>query len=274
MSRLYSIEEWQVIDPQSIRISDVRDLLGLMAQLARLSSKPALWRTTLVNGLARILDMYVVGIFTLQARDNPDAQSITPLPVVCWARPAGAPESAELPEPLQMHLALRKFQNRTDAKAPTNHNSRMKSAVKASERRCVKNRGDVIELLFRDAFPPPLSMADTTYLLYSDEKTSAHSVNPAAVVTLLHSEAHRHFGQLSQIHESHGMRESLPERQRQIVQLLLAGEGEKQIAHQLGLSIHTVHSYIRRLYRRLNVSNRAELFRACYAQANTADPPG
>ncbi|HMB96713.1 MAG TPA: LuxR C-terminal-related transcriptional regulator [Tepidisphaeraceae bacterium] len=52
---------------------------------------------------------------------------------------------------------------------------------------------------------------------------------------------------------------SLSPRMRQTLERLLAGDGEKQIAYQLGLSRHTVHVYIKALYRGFEVSSRGEL---------------
>jgi len=40
---------------------------------------------------------------------------------------------------------------------------------------------------------------------------------------------------------------------------LLAGQSEKEVAGALQLSPHTVHVYVKALYRRFNVSSRAEL---------------
>jgi DNA-binding NarL/FixJ family response regulator len=51
----------------------------------------------------------------------------------------------------------------------------------------------------------------------------------------------------------------LPERQQQTLAGLLAGDSEKQIAHRLQLSPHTVHDYVKRLHRALGVSSRGEL---------------
>ena len=51
----------------------------------------------------------------------------------------------------------------------------------------------------------------------------------------------------------------LGRRQQQTLQLLLGGLPEKQIATKLELSRHTVHMYVKQLYRAFNVTSRAEL---------------
>src|SRR5271170_4582184 len=52
---------------------------------------------------------------------------------------------------------------------------------------------------------------------------------------------------------------TLPRRQDQTLQHLLDGDSEKQVARKLSLSKHTVHVYVKALYRRYGVSSRAEL---------------
>jgi DNA-binding CsgD family transcriptional regulator len=53
--------------------------------------------------------------------------------------------------------------------------------------------------------------------------------------------------------------EGLSPRQQQTLRHLLAGDSEKQIAGKLSLSRHTVHVYVKGLYRRFGASSRAEL---------------
>ncbi len=48
-------------------------------------------------------------------------------------------------------------------------------------------------------------------------------------------------------------------RELQIVQCVFKGESEAAIGQELGMSVHTVHSHIKRLYGKLGVSNRCEL---------------
>ena len=53
--------------------------------------------------------------------------------------------------------------------------------------------------------------------------------------------------------------EPLSRRQRQTLELLLSGDAEKQIAARLSISRHTVHVYVKSLYKRFGVSSRGEL---------------
>lgn len=51
----------------------------------------------------------------------------------------------------------------------------------------------------------------------------------------------------------------LSRRMEQTLEHLLTGDSEKQVARKLELSQHTVHGYVKALYRRFGVSSRAEL---------------
>src|SRR5436309_12967625 len=51
----------------------------------------------------------------------------------------------------------------------------------------------------------------------------------------------------------------LPPRIRQTLASLLGGYSEKQIANSLRLSQHTVHVYVKQIYRHYKVSSRGEL---------------
>lgn len=52
---------------------------------------------------------------------------------------------------------------------------------------------------------------------------------------------------------------ALPARVQQVLVCLLHGKSEKEIARELHLSIHTVHSNVKSLYRTFQVTTRAEL---------------
>jgi DNA-binding CsgD family transcriptional regulator len=55
----------------------------------------------------------------------------------------------------------------------------------------------------------------------------------------------------------------LTRRERQTLEAMLSGASEKEIAAGLGLSHHTVHQYVKRIYLALGVRSRAELLARC-----------
>jgi DNA-binding CsgD family transcriptional regulator len=57
----------------------------------------------------------------------------------------------------------------------------------------------------------------------------------------------------------HDVARSLPSREREALEFLLAGRSEKEAAHLMRLSVHTVHTYAKSLYRRFGVESRSEL---------------
>lgn len=60
--------------------------------------------------------------------------------------------------------------------------------------------------------------------------------------------------------------EPLPPRLADTLHGLLAGRSEKEIAADLSLSPHTVHDYVKSLYRRFGVQSRAELMAKAIGQ--------
>ncbi len=51
----------------------------------------------------------------------------------------------------------------------------------------------------------------------------------------------------------------LSPRMRQTLELLMQGDSERQIALKLKISQHTVHVYVKQLYKRYNANSRGEL---------------
>ena len=79
------------------------------------------------------------------------------------------------------------------------------------------------------------------------------------IVRLFHLELNRALADCERKRQESSPLHDLPPRLRQTAELLLSGLVEKQIAARLGLSSHSVHEYVKRLYKRLNVTSRAEL---------------
>lgn len=51
----------------------------------------------------------------------------------------------------------------------------------------------------------------------------------------------------------------LSEAQRRVLDILLEGRSEKEVATQLEISPHTVHNHVKEIYKRMNVNSRPEL---------------
>ena len=58
----------------------------------------------------------------------------------------------------------------------------------------------------------------------------------------------------------------MPPRLAKIARLVVSGCTDKQIASQTGLSFSTVRTYVRQIYRRLDVHSRVELVNASLAE--------
>lgn len=52
---------------------------------------------------------------------------------------------------------------------------------------------------------------------------------------------------------------NLPPRQLQITRSMFDGLDEREMAHRLGISPHTVHAHLNRMYKKLDVSSRCAL---------------
>lgn len=64
---------------------------------------------------------------------------------------------------------------------------------------------------------------------------------------------------LARLHGLTTARATLSGRERQVLAALLTGASEKQIAHQLGLTLGATHQYVVAVYRKFDVGSRAEL---------------
>jgi DNA-binding CsgD family transcriptional regulator len=65
---------------------------------------------------------------------------------------------------------------------------------------------------------------------------------------------------------------SLTLRQRDVLQGLLEGMSERQVAARLRLSPHTVHDYVKQLYRAVGVASRAELLSRVISTQQSSTP--
>jgi DNA-binding CsgD family transcriptional regulator len=92
--------------------------------------------------------------------------------------------------------------------------------------------------------------------LYRGWRESRFGARERALVQLVHEELSADW---RRVHAATNRLAGLPPRVRKTAELLLGGLSEKQVAGELGLSQHTVHQYVKALYRELQVQSRGEL---------------
>ncbi len=66
---------------------------------------------------------------------------------------------------------------------------------------------------------------------------------------------------------------ALSRRERQVLAALIGGRTEVQASRELGLSVHTVHTYVRRIMEKLGVHKRASLVRRGLGLGFGVGPP-
>jgi pSer/pThr/pTyr-binding forkhead associated (FHA) protein len=65
---------------------------------------------------------------------------------------------------------------------------------------------------------------------------------------------------------------SLTKAQHRVLDVVLTGKSEKQIAQRLSLSLHTIHAHIKRIYIAFDVHSRAELLARCMTRRGDKAP--
>ncbi|MGE0072833.1 MAG: response regulator [Thiomonas sp.] len=83
-------------------------------------------------------------------------------------------------------------------------------------------------------------------------------LSPSIARRMVQHFAHLHSGGPTATSSSSGEQIALTERESEVLQLVGKGYTLPEIAVQLGLSRHTVADYVKQIYRKLNISSRAE----------------
>jgi len=116
--------------------------------------------------------------------------------------------------------------------------------------------------------PSPARQGNLAALLRSSRTSQPPAADTsAAIATLRQRQLVADFCKLlggQKIASSHAnlvasIQPPLSPRQKQTLELLLAGDSEKQLARKLAISQHTVHVHVKTIYKRLGVSSRGEL---------------
>jgi DNA-binding CsgD family transcriptional regulator len=248
-----------------IRLKDQREAYRLLMECCDLGANPLLWRRRMFEGLCRLVGAHV-GIggemrdFARSTQRILQSVDVSDLgPVEREHRMRYVAEDGIRKDPVFQRFArlrgplvtrsLEQLIDRDQWHASEVFNRYMKPG-----------RMDSRIISFRQFSTDPRTINAITLHRATDEP--AFNPREVRLVHLFHHELGRLLGhRLAVVHNR--ATGDLPPRLRQVLNCLMEGNSEKQVARRLGLSQHTVHTYINRLHRRFNVQSRGELLSRC-----------
>jgi DNA-binding CsgD family transcriptional regulator len=254
---------------QSVRLTDVRALLELLAEVRELGASPAAWRAHLASELGRLCGARAVVSSELRPRapSSPAEQEATTSgncqaavqTAVVACSGVGEGEAAGF------------FDDVIWYDHASDHT--LSSLLPLYGTTFVRGRSDLAS--DRSWYRSPLANERFRKHDCDDFILAMCAVPGAGVICSLElfrpwgaarfTEREQALVQLVQHELSRDFRASLRHaprlspRQRQVLELLRRGLGEKQVAGELDVSPHTVHDYVKALYKAHGVASRAEL---------------
>lgn len=254
---------------ESLSLSDVRALLRLLGEVRELGDSPSAWRGHLAEQLSQLCGARAAVSSELSPRSSPsEAQraaaaagscqaAITPLAVAHAGLSEADTDSFFQDVIWYDHSRDRTLQRLVPLYGSTFVRSRADLAedatwygsALASER---FRRHDCDDFIIAMCAVPGAGVI-CSLELFRPWGAARFAERERLLVQLVQEELSRDF------QASFEPLRRLSPRQRQVLDLLRRGLAEKQVAAELGVSPHTVHDYVKALYRSHGVTSRAEL---------------
>lgn len=254
---------------QSLALSDVRALLQLLGEVRELGSDPAAWRAHLARELSRLCGARAVVSSELSVRQPKSAAQQRAVSAgTCEAAvtslvvgQSGVDRSQEQAFMGDVFWYDHHSDHTLNGLLPLYGSTFVRTRAELSEDRAWYRSALANERFRRhdcDDFIMAMSAVPGGGIICSLELfrpwgAPRFTDRERTIVQLLHEELARDF----RVRTADDPR--LSPRQRQVQALLRRGLAEKQIAAELDVSPHTVHDYVKALYRVHAVQSRAEL---------------
>jgi DNA-binding CsgD family transcriptional regulator len=259
---------------QRLRLPDVRQVYRLIGECQEVGTDPTAWRRHLANGVRRLTGAQVV-VVAEATQPTPNrrlprvrdecAGWLTPTSAACWRRYIESYDTQVNPihQTVMRHLG-RSVTWRREQLLPDDRAWYRSGLYGEYVGRC-----GLDDTIFSQRFRPgvPHMYAVMLHRAGGDRRFQPREQRLAQLV---HHELGPHLGRsLADLGRS--TLAGLAPRLRRTLVCLLDGDSEKLVAKRLGLSAHTVHEYVGRLYRHFGVQSRSELLAACFRIRVTAD---
>jgi DNA-binding CsgD family transcriptional regulator len=263
---------------QGLELSDIRALLRLLGEVRELGEEPLAWRAHLAAELSRLCGARAVVSNELQPRKPRSAVEEAAVGAGTCEAAVTTLASAHAGIGADAEQFLRDVIWYDHASDPTLNRllplygqTFIRTRAELAEDR-PWYRSPLVNERFRqhdcDDFIMAMCAVPGAGVICSLELLRPWGAQPfeqreRLLVQLVHEELARDF------QASLGPTLRLPPRQRQVLTLLSRGMSEKEVAAELDVSPHTVHDYVKALYRAHGVRSRSELL----AQVARPAPP-
>jgi DNA-binding CsgD family transcriptional regulator len=250
-----------------INLSDIQEVLALLGECRELGDDPVVWRRHLFEATSRLVDADVVAGGELTGclggpQKSPGVAlwgfehgfNIEGLQII-WEWSVTAPDRSELWNRVQKELR---------ATPSTGVTTPRQQLLTDREWDRTPDLQIAMRTMGADAVVHsfcPLSEEEDYFdgvCWFRATGRPTFNEREVALLTLIHREASRMIGgPLARFDEPRPTQ--LPPRARQVLRCLLEGDADKQVAHRLSLSAHTVNQYTKQIFRHFKVSGRTEL---------------
>ena len=242
-----------------LRLSDIRHIYRIINEIVELGEDPDAWRAHLVEQLLHFFHFqYSVSFVVPLPMDTSNISAVK----VCergldeaglrtWSEYGRRGDLSS--DPCTSAIASRAGQPYTAVRQMLATDHQWYQSPYYNEHRSQTRSDDLLISML------PMPQIGILHTISGDRARGSPPMGRREVVccSLIHQELARKWQRM--LSHKTQIEKRLPPRLRELLGYFRGSESEKEIALRMGLSPHTVHNHVRRLYREFKVSSRAEL---------------
>lgn len=264
----------------ALHTSDVRALLRILGELRELGADPSAWRTHLVTSLESLCDARVAVISELRVNELAvDAEitncteAVTPLQMIDH----GVDASTRARFYQDLYFIDHQTDDALGGIVPL-----YGSAFTILRRDVIDDRrwdrsfsgNERFRALGCDDFVMSMAPVSSLGVISSLEiyrpRGKRFTERERLLIALIHEELANDWSRIERRDEKSDVK--LTPRQREVLDRLVEGESEKEIAYALGVSAHTAHDHVKAIHRAFGARSRGELLAAVAKRVKNATP--
>jgi len=242
-----------------VHLSDIKHVYRILSEVVELGDDPDQWRPHLATELIKFFDLQMATVYIMPMQVNVaeanvgriDCRGLDEAANRMWMEYG---RRGDLTSDPCTPVIMRTLPNAFTATRQSLADDRAwyQSGYYNDFKRVMRCDDVLLSLL-------PLPQLGILHGIHGDRRTGQKPMGrrEAVCLSLIHKELGRKWKRY--LSQPQVIQKQLSPRLRELLNHLRGSESEKEIAARMGLSPHTVHNHIRRLYREFKVSSRAEL---------------